>query len=112
MDKVFVAKGVADQLLVAEKALELAIIETQALSTKMLQARHELNLGATVGSAELAGVAQTLAGLEAARLAITGTHAGLDEVRLRIGVRTKLTGAYKTTAQQGEAVHVLARDVG
>ena len=99
MDKVFVAKGVADQLVASERALDAAMIEANQLISSMLKARQEMNLGATVGSTELAKVAEAQAGLEAARAALATAHHGLDELRLRVGIRTSMTGAYKP--QQG-----------
>lgn len=108
MDKVFVAKGVADQLVASERAIEAALIETGQLTAKMLTARHEMNLGATVGSEELAKVATATQALEQARVAMAEAHAGLDEVRLRVGIRTKLNGAYKTSSRIEDDVRSIA----
>ncbi|HZL01462.1 MAG TPA: hypothetical protein VFC47_16370 [Caulobacteraceae bacterium] len=66
----------------------------------MLQARKDLGLSATVGDAAAAKLVEAIAALGAARTAMVGAHAQLEETKLRIGLRTKMAGV----GDKGEAM--------
>lgn len=92
MDKVFVAQNVANKLFATEKAVDAAIMETATLLTTLMQARQDVGVSAITGDATSAKIAQAIAQLHEARSTITMAHQELDEVRLRVGIRTKLIG--------------------
>jgi hypothetical protein len=92
VEKVFVAQKVARKLFATEHALDAAMTETAELIAEMLQARKDLNLSATVGDAASAKLVEALSALGQARSAVVAAHGELDQVRVRIGVRTKGLG--------------------
>lgn len=92
MEKVFVAQKVARKLFATEAALDAAMTEAAELMTEMLKARTELGLSATVGDAATAKLVDAIAALGQARTAVVGAHTELDQVRVRVGVRTKGLG--------------------
>lgn len=92
MEKAFVAQRVARKLFATERALDAALIEASELMADMIKARMDLNLSAVVGDAASAKLVDALAALGEARTAIVGAHNELNDVRLRIGVRTRMAG--------------------
>jgi hypothetical protein len=92
VEKVFVAKKVAQKLFATEAALDAAMTEAGELLAEMLKARRELGLSAVVGDAASAKLVEAIASLGEARSAVVAAHGELDDVRVRIGVRTKGLG--------------------
>lgn len=92
MEKAFVVQRVARKLFATERALDTTMTETAELMAEFVKARQDLKLSAVVGDAATAKVIEALAALGEARTAIVAAHAELNDVRLRIGVRTKMTG--------------------
>jgi hypothetical protein len=92
VEKAFVAQRVANKLFATEAAVDAAMVETAEMMAELMQARKDLNLSATVGNGASAKLAEAVAALAAARTAVVEAHAQLDEVRLRVGIRTKLIG--------------------
>ncbi|MDP1631370.1 MAG: hypothetical protein Q8L66_08115 [Caulobacter sp.] len=92
MEKAFVAQRVARKLFATEHALDAAMIEASELMADLLRARKDVNLSAVVGDAASAKLVEALSALGEARTAIVGVHNELNEVKLRIGVRTKMLG--------------------
>lgn len=92
MEKAFVAQRVARKLFATERALDAAMVEAAELMADMLKARMDLNLSAVVGDSASAKLVEALAALGEARSAIVGAHNELNDVRLRIGVRTRMAG--------------------
>lgn len=90
--KAEVAQSVLDQLHAAEAAIDAAMVEASRLTQVMLEARQELGLAATVGSAALARVTATVGELGEARTELVAAHRDLDELRLRLGMRTSMIG--------------------
>jgi len=62
------------------------------LMADLLKARRDLNLSAVVGDAAPGKLVEAMAALAEARTAIVSVHNELNDVKLRIGVRTKMTG--------------------
>lgn len=93
MEKVFVAKRVADKLYATEAAVDAAMVEVTEMMAELIQARKDLNLSATVGHGVSAKLAEAVQALAEARTAVIGAHHELDETRLRIGIRTRMGGA-------------------
>ena len=75
-----------------EHALDAAMTEAAELMADLLKARKDLNLSAVVGDAAPAKLVEAMAALAQARTAIVSVHNELNDVKLRIGVRTKMTG--------------------
>jgi hypothetical protein len=92
MDKALVAQGVANRLFATEKAVDAAMAEAAQLMMSISDARSELRLSAVVGDEATSKVAQAIATLAEARRAIVSTHGDLADLKLRVGIRTKLIG--------------------
>ncbi|SFK53163.1 hypothetical protein [Caulobacter sp. UNC279MFTsu5.1] len=92
MEKAFVAQRVANKLFATEAAVDAAMVETMEMMAELIQARKDLGLSPTVANGATAKLGDAVAALTAARSAVVEAHAQLDEVRLRIGIRTKLIG--------------------
>jgi len=92
VEKAFVAQRVANKLFATESAVDAAMVEAMEMVAELIQARKDLELSPTVANGATAKLGDALAALAAARTAVVEAHAQLDEVRLRIGIRTKLIG--------------------
>ncbi len=92
MEKALVAQGVATRLFATENAVDAAILEATQLMGSLIEARREIGFAATLGGDALAKVAATLAALTEARNACVEAHGELAEVKLRLGVRTRMIG--------------------
>lgn len=103
VDKVFVAKGVATKLWASEESLDGAIADASALMSSLIEARRELGVSAVVTDQATSKIAEAMAALAQARHAMIETHHALSEVKLRIGVRTKMEGGVKPWNTQVEA---------
>ncbi|HRD45006.1 MAG TPA: hypothetical protein PLF78_00835 [Caulobacter sp.] len=113
MEKVFVARKVAQKLFATEAALDTAITEAAELMAEMLKARRELGLSAVVGDNASAKLVEALAALGEARTAVVAAHGELDQVRVRIGVRTKGLGFEDKPPQFAQLVEAAdVREVG
>ncbi|CAN5510507.1 hypothetical protein BH10PSE3_BH10PSE3_29160 [soil metagenome] len=103
MEKVFVVKRVASKLHETEAAIDAAMVQVAEMMAELVQARKDLTLSAVVGSTATAKVAAAMTSLSEARSAMVEAHAEMDDIRLRIGVRTKMVGWDLKT---GEAAQV------
>ena len=92
MEKALVAQRVANRLFATEKAVDAAMAEAAALMTSMAEARTELGLSAVVGDDATMKVAQAIATLAEARRSVVSAHSSLADLKLRVGIRTKLIG--------------------
>jgi hypothetical protein len=92
MDKAFVAQRVASKLFATERAVDAAMIEAAELMADMLKARADVGVSAVVGDRASVKLTQALAALGEARSAVVDMHGELNEVKLRLGIRTKLVG--------------------
>ncbi|MDI1364708.1 MAG: hypothetical protein PSX79_07565 [bacterium] len=92
MEKVFVAQRVATKLFATENAVDTAMMEAAELMADMLKARKDIGLSAVVGDRASAKLVEALAALGQARSAMVEMHNELNDVKLRIGIRTKLAG--------------------
>ncbi|USQ96900.1 hypothetical protein [Caulobacter sp. RL271] len=102
MEKVFVAKRVASKLYATEAAVDAAMVEVAEMMAELVQARKDLNLAATVGHGVSAKLVEAMQALSSARTAVVEAHGGLDETRLRLGMRTRMGGAlYPEKEQSG-----------
>lgn len=92
MEKVFVAQRVATKLFATENAVDAAMVETAELMADLLKARKDLGVSAVVGDRASAKLAEAMTALSEARSAMVDAHNELNDVKLRIGVRTKMIG--------------------
>jgi len=100
MDKALVAQRVANRLFATEKAVDAAMAEAASLMMSLAEARTELGLSAVVADDATSKVAQAIATLAEARRAVVSTHGQLADLKLRIGIRTKLIGVSDKPPEQ------------
>jgi len=92
VDKVFVAKAVATKLRATEAAVDAALVEATELMGDMIRGRVETKVSAVATDPTMAKVAAAIAALSEARTAMVEAHAAADELRLRLGIRTRMDG--------------------
>jgi hypothetical protein len=92
VDKVFVAKRIAAKLRGTEASVDAAIVEATELMSDMIRGRIETKVSAVATDAAMAKVAAAIAALSEARTAMVEAHAAADELRLRMGIRTRMDG--------------------
>ena len=83
---------VAKHLFAAEDALDSTLGEAGKLLSSMCEARVSQRLPAIAGQKAIAGLAQTVSALEAARRGILDTHEGLAEIRDEYGLSVTAAG--------------------
>lgn len=92
MEKVFVVQQVTKKLYAAEASLDGALAQAAELMMEIVKSRQELKVAATVDAKASAKLTEAMSALGAARTALVGCHKELDEVRLRLGIRTRMGG--------------------
>lgn len=102
MDKVTVVKGVVGKLYTTESSIDQAIADASQLIGEMIKARQELGLTAVTGDAAMQKLTTAVAALADARSAVVEAHSALDDVRLRLGVRTRMVGIIPKTSAESE----------
>ena len=107
MDKVFVIKGVADKLWATEDAIDGALADASKLLGGIVDAGRELRIAHGTTDAAMNKVAEAIRTLAEARASVVEAHHELNEVKLRLGVRTKLDGMRPSVEED----HVAARRV-
>ena len=111
MDKAFVAQRVATKLFSTEKAVDAAMVEAAELLAGMVEARAQLKVSAITGDAAQAKLVEAISALGEARTAVVEMHRELAEVKLRVGIRTKLIGVEDKPETDSKPKGFL-RDVG
>lgn len=111
MDKAFVAQRVATKLFSTEKAVDAAMVEAAELLAGMVEARAQLKVSAITGDAAQAKLVEAISALGEARTAVVEMHRELAEVKLRVGIRTKLIGVEEKPETDSKPKGFL-RDVG
>jgi chemotaxis regulatin CheY-phosphate phosphatase CheZ len=94
MDKAFVAQKVANKLWSAENTVDAAMADAAALMAELAAARQELKFSAQLTEKATADLVNAISSLGQARAALTEMHDELTEVKLRLGIRTKLVGGW------------------
>lgn len=107
MDKVTVVKGVVGKLYTTESSIDQAIADASQLIGEMIKARQELGLAAPMGDAAMQNLTTAVAALANARSAVVEAHSALDEVRLRLGVRTRMAGVVPKAGVEEDDVATL-----
>lgn len=95
MDKVFVAKNVANKLFSTEAAVDGALIEATELMGEMLKARQDVNTSLVFADDVQVKMMEAMKALSEARTAMVAVHQELNEAKLRLGIRTKMSGMDK-----------------
>jgi hypothetical protein len=90
MDRVTLMRGVAEKLFAAEGTIDGAITDTAALLSEMIEARKAAKVSTVVDAKANAKVIEAMAALSAARTAMADAHNEMNEVKLRLGVRTRM----------------------
>jgi hypothetical protein len=90
MEKAFVVKRVAEKLWATENAIDEAIGQTSILMADVVTARKEVKAGAGLTEPATTKIIQAMSALSEARAAMLEAHEALEEVKLRLGVRTKM----------------------
>ncbi|WP_168074994.1 hypothetical protein [Caulobacter sp. SSI4214] len=108
MEKVFVAQRVANKLYATEAAVDAAIVEVTEMMAELVQARKDLGLSAVVGNGVSAKFAEAVQALASARTAVVDAHGELDNVKLRLGIRTKMIGFEKGDSGQTTGLREVA----
>ena len=92
MEKALVAQRVATQLFATEDAVDAAILEAAQLMSALIDARRQVGCAATLGGEAVSKIAIAMSALTEARTACVEAHGELAEVKLRLGVRTRMSG--------------------
>ena len=111
MERALVVQKAANKLFAAEASIDKALADASALMMEMQAAREELGLSAVFGNEGTVQVIAAMSALAQARTAMAACHAEMAEAKLRLGVRTKLTGTGDKPANHAvETTHL--RQVG
>jgi hypothetical protein len=94
MDKAFVVQKVANKVWAAENTVDAAMADAASLMVELASARQELKFSADLTEKATADLVNAIASLGQARAALVEMHEELAEVKLRLGVRTKLIGGW------------------
>ncbi len=112
MDKALVAQKLANKLFATEAAVDTAIEQTMTLISGVAETRRALGLAATVGNEVTAKLADALSALAQARTAVVEAHGEMADLKLRVGIRTKLLGIFdKPPEGQTNPLSRMDRDV-
>jgi hypothetical protein len=87
-----VVRRVATKLWATENAVDAALAEATEMMTDLLRARKDINIAATSSDPAIAKVAAAISALSEARTAMVDAHGELNDLKLRLGIRTKLGG--------------------
>jgi len=112
MEKAFVAQRVAKKLFVTEAAVDGALAEASELMSEMLKARKDVNASMVFADDAAVKMVEAIKALSEARTAMVGVHNELNEAKLRLGIRTKLSGVENKPAALADAVTTSLREVG
>jgi hypothetical protein len=112
MEKVFVARRVAEKLFATEAAVDGALAEAAELMSEMLKARKDVNVALTFADDSQAKLMEAIKALSEARTAMVGVHGQLEEAKLRLGIRTKMGVEKPSFLSLPESAQVEMRDVG
>ena len=90
MEKVFVAQRVAKKLFATEDAVDQALAEAADFMSEVLKARKDVNTAMVFADDVQVKLMDAMRALSEARTAMVGVHGELNEVKLRLGIRTKM----------------------
>ena len=111
MEKVFVAQRVAKKLISTEAAVDGALAEAAELMSVMLAARKDVNTSLIFADGSQVKLMEAMKALSEARTAMVGVHNELNEAKLRLGIRTKMSD-WEDKPQAIEKTTTSLREVG
>jgi len=111
MDKVFVAKRVAQKLFETEAAVDGALVEAAELMSEMLKARKDVKTSLVFADDVQVKMMEAMKALSEARTAMVGVHAELNEAKLRLGIRTKMSADGEKPPQASHREQTALREV-
>ena len=91
MDKVFVAQRVANKLFETEAAVDGALVEASELMSEMLKARKDVNTSLVFADDVQVKMMEAMKALSEARTAMVAVHNELNDAKLRLGIRAKMS---------------------
>jgi hypothetical protein len=103
VEKILVARRVATKLFSTEKAVDAALVEATEFVTEMLRAKADINLATTSSDPAIAKVIAAISALSEARTAMADAHGELNDLKLRLGIRTKMDTEDKVEPTTGSA---------
>jgi hypothetical protein len=112
MEKVFVAKKVAEKLWTTEAAVDSALMQASEFMSVMLAARTQAKAPITLGDGAQAKLMEALKALSEARSAMIAVHYELKDVKDSLGIRTRLGGIETPPSGVEAADPVQMKDVG
>ena len=80
--------------------------------SEMLRARKDVNASMVFADDAAVKMVEAIKALSEARTAMVGVHNELNEAKLRLGIRTKLSGVENKPAALAETVTTGLREVG
>ena len=92
MERALVVQKAANKLFAAEASIDKAMADASALMLELQAVREELGLSTIFANEATAQTIASMSALAQARTAMVACHAEMAEAKLRLGVRTKLTG--------------------
>jgi hypothetical protein len=101
---------IAESLIAAEDAIDIALARAAELNGTMVMARSHANLSAIVGQDAFEVSAAAFAALARARSDIVETHRRLSEAKIQVGLRTVGVGELpeKPYEERGSGSHLQA----
>jgi len=111
VEKALAAQQLANKLFATEAAVDAAITEAMTLLTGMMETRKAFGLSASVGDTAAAKVAEAISTLAAAKSAIVVAHGEMADLKVRVGIRTKLIGVTDKPPNQPNTQHLDERNV-
>lgn len=106
MEKIEVAKKVADKLFATERAVDDAMMCASQFMESMVEARRELNLSAMAGEVATSRTAESIAALAEARRAVMAAHGALQNLQRKLNLDD---GNNFGVPEQGKETGVTAR---
>ncbi|HEY8573785.1 hypothetical protein [Phenylobacterium sp.] len=112
MEKIFVAKQVAEKLYATEAAVDTALTEAAEFMSVMLAARKDVNAPLTFADGTQVKLMDAMKALSDARTAMVAVHEELHEAKLRLGIRTKMGFQSENAPTGAHEDATVLRDVG
>ncbi|BEV13155.1 hypothetical protein ATDW_36510 (plasmid) [Asticcacaulis sp. DW145] len=103
MKRVDMVREGAEQLIVAENAVEQALIEVTDLANRLSRMRLKSNLAMGVGRDAMTSVLASIEGLSKVRNEMIDAHAHLNAVKTQIGCRTVAVGHLEKPEGDGKS---------
>lgn len=112
MEKAFVAQKVAKKLFSTEAAVDGALAEAAELMGVMLAARKDVKTSMVFADDCQVKLMEAMKALSEARTAMVGVHNELNEAKLRLGIRTKMSDWETKPELRTSVERTSLRDVG